>query len=106
MTKTPAIRNQYGEMKTGMPKGRAIFTPGPGSRVPPSGALPATRRCYVLDGVRACRVRRVRRFPFQDTPGMDGQLSEPSPTLQAWLRTARPSSRPWHLLLLAGLRPD
>src|SRR6266516_2172993 len=81
MTNTPAIRNQYGEMNTGMPKGRAICTPGLGSRVPPSGALPATRRCYVLKRVRACRVVRVRRFRFEDTPGMDGQVSEPSPTL-------------------------
>src|SRR6185312_10858732 len=96
---TPAIRNQYGEMNTGMPKGRAIFTPGPCSRDcsrdSPSGALPATRRCYVLERVRACRVVRVCCFPggdmpsvsgrglfvFEDTPGMDGQLSEGSPTL-------------------------
>src|SRR5579859_2059165 len=81
MTNTPAIKNQYGEMKTGMPKGRAIFTPGPRSRVPPSGALPVTRRCYVLERTRAWRLMRVRRFHLEDTPGMDGQLSEPSPTL-------------------------
>src|SRR5690242_2745222 len=68
-------------MNTGMPKGRAILTPGPGSRVPPSGALPATRRCYVLERGIACRVVRMRRFRFEDTPGMDGQVSEPSPTL-------------------------
>src|SRR5215831_17899728 len=50
MRNTPAIRNQYGEMNTGIPKGRAIRMPGPGSRIPPPpGALPATRRCYVLD---------------------------------------------------------
>src|SRR5438552_8816756 len=81
MTNTPAIRNQYGEMYTGMPKGRAILTPGPGSRFPPPGALPATRRCYVLERVRACHVVRVRLVRFEDTPGMDGQVSEPSPTL-------------------------
>src|SRR5690348_12446624 len=91
-------------MYTGMPKGRAILTPGPCSRDPPSGVLPATRRCYVLQRVTACRVVRVCRFPaedvaslrqgalggaarpgisvFEDTPGMDGQLSEGSPTLR------------------------
>src|SRR3954447_24099811 len=31
-TKTPAITNQYGEMKTGMPNGRAMMIPGPDSR--------------------------------------------------------------------------
>src|SRR5215472_4859515 len=30
--KTPAITNQYGEMKTGMPNGRAMMIPGPVSR--------------------------------------------------------------------------
>jgi len=30
--KTPAITNQYGEMNTGMPNGRAMTIPGPDSR--------------------------------------------------------------------------
>src|SRR5215510_1885365 len=30
--KTPAIMNQYGEMYTGMPNGRAMMIPGPLSR--------------------------------------------------------------------------
>src|ERR1041384_5560667 len=30
--KTPAITNQYGEMNTGMPNGRATTIPGPDSR--------------------------------------------------------------------------
>ena len=44
--KTPAITNQYGEMITGMPNGRAITIPDPGcfggrwSRR--SGVMPAT----------------------------------------------------------------
>src|SRR5580693_8390415 len=32
MMKTPAITNQYGEMYTGMPNGRASTIPGPASR--------------------------------------------------------------------------
>src|SRR6266699_864580 len=32
MMKTPAITNQYGEMNTGMPNGRAMRNPGPDSR--------------------------------------------------------------------------
>src|SRR5215831_10194124 len=63
-----------------MPKGRAIRTPGPGSRGPPAGALPATRRCYVLERHNTCRGERVR-YLFEDTPAMDGQLSDAWPTL-------------------------
>ena len=65
---TPAIRNQYGEMYTGMPKGRATRTPGLCSCAPPSGALPATRRCYVLERVTACPVGAGGSFRPQDMP--------------------------------------
>src|SRR6516165_7531408 len=47
-------------MNTGMPKGRAIRTPALGSRDPPSGVLPATRRCYVLEPDNRCPVRHAR----------------------------------------------
>ena len=67
-------------MNTGMPKGRAIRTPGDGSRDPPSGALPATRRCYVLERHHRCRDERVR-YLVEDTPVIGGQLSEAWPTL-------------------------
>src|SRR5262249_14538933 len=67
-------------MNTGMPKGRAMRTPGPGSRDPPSGALPCTGRCYVLERHNRCRDGRVLHL-FEDTPVIAGQLSEAWPTL-------------------------
>src|SRR2546429_4325792 len=63
MMKTPAIRNQYGEMYTGMPNGRATTIPGPVSRRWGgfsavaggfSGVVLAT--IPMLRGVRAVRV--------------------------------------------------
>src|SRR5215475_15545642 len=68
-------------MNTGMPNGRAMRTPGPGSRDPPSGALPATRRCYVLERHNRCRGERMLHL-FDDTPAIGRQLSEAWPTLR------------------------
>src|SRR5262252_207126 len=96
-------------MNTGMPKGRAMRTPGPGSRDPPSGALPATRRCYVLKRHNRCRDERVLFLSgdapvlFGDTPAIGGQLSEAWPTLPGMgdesatgpgTATAEPPERP------------
>ena len=67
-------------MNTGMPNGRAIRTPAPGSRDPPSGALPATRRCYVLQCDIRRRAERVL-FLSEDTTAIGGQLSVAWPTL-------------------------
>src|SRR5499425_943538 len=90
-------------MYTGMPKGRAMRTPGPGSRDPPAGALPATRRCYVLERHYRCPGERVP-CRFEDTPAIGGQLSEGWPTLPdmgdesatppAGTVTAEPPERP------------
>src|SRR6516225_8726827 len=67
-------------MNTGMPKGRAIRTPAPGSRDPPSGVLPATRRCYVLERDNRCPVSTCG-IDSADTAAMAGQLSDAWPTL-------------------------
>src|SRR6516225_5127134 len=67
-------------MNTGMPKGRAIRTPALGSRDPPSGVLPATRRCYVLEPDNRCPVSTCG-IDSADTPAMAGQLSDAWPTL-------------------------
>src|SRR5215472_16394275 len=64
-----------------MPNGRAIRTPAAGSRDLPSGALPATRRCYVLERDNRCRAERVLLL-FADTPAIGGQLSDAWPTLR------------------------
>src|SRR6516164_1874616 len=89
-------------MNTGMPNGRAIRTPAPESRDPPSGALPATRRCYVLERDNRCREGGVLSL-FEDTTEICGQLSEAWPTLPgmgdegttpASTATAEPPERP------------
>src|SRR6516225_701696 len=92
-------------MNTGMPKGRAIRTPALGSRDPPSGVLPATRRCYVLEPDNRCPVSTCG-IDSADTPAMAGQLSDAWPTLpgmgdesatvasSAGAATAEPPERP------------
>src|SRR6201981_3912679 len=92
-------------MNTGMPKGRAIRPPGPGPPRPPSGALPATRRCYVLERDSRCPVSTCG-IDSADTPAMAGQLSDAWPTLPdmgdesasvgppAGTATAEPPERP------------
>src|SRR6516162_2139898 len=92
-------------MNTGMPKGRAIRTPALGSRDPPSGVLPATRRCYVLEPDNRCPVSTCG-IDSADTPAMAGQLSDAWPTLRgmsdesatgassAGAATAAPPERP------------
>src|SRR6516225_4274006 len=92
-------------MNTGMPKGRAIRTPALGSRDPPSGVLPATRRCYVLEPDNRCPVSTCG-IDSADTPAMAGQLSDAWPTLPgmgdesataastAGAATAEPPERP------------
>src|SRR6266700_1603240 len=64
-TNRPATRNQYGEIYTGTPNGRAMTMPYLASRRAPggggssgrcacwrscSGVMPVTPRCYVLQG--------------------------------------------------------
>src|SRR5438477_5817430 len=55
---TPAMRNQYGEMYTGIPNGRAITIPGWGSRcggAGRSGVMPATLTMLRDDGAAGRR---------------------------------------------------
>src|SRR6266567_520001 len=75
MMKTPAITNQYGEMNTGMPNGRAMRIPGPDSRRwggfsavagGSSGVVLAT-----LPMLRAVRIVRVDARGQRVGPGGD-----------------------------------
>src|SRR5579875_3270191 len=63
--KTPAITNQYGEIYTGMPNGRAMTTPGP-----------AWRRCGRRPGVMPVTVPMLRA-PL--ARGGDGRPPPPTP---------------------------
>src|SRR5438270_2475893 len=67
---TPAIRNQYGEMYTGIPNGRAMTSPGCGSRccgAGRSGVIPAT--LTMLRDIGSARGRRGRRAAGVSRPG-------------------------------------
>src|SRR6266567_3573077 len=86
MMKTPAITNQYGEMNTGMPNGRAMRIPGPFSRRWGgfsavsggfSGVVLAT--LPMLRGVRAVRVGA--RSP---------RMSVACPTVALWIKLCWP----------------
>src|ERR1700753_1645768 len=78
-TKTPAITNQYGEMNTGMPNGRAMIIPGPDSRR--WGGFSAVSGG--LSGVVLATLPMLRAAPdARDGPGSP-RMSELCPTVTA-----------------------
>src|SRR5712671_564390 len=76
MMKTPAITNQYGEMNTGMPNGRAMMIPGPLSRrwggfSPVSGGFSGVVLA-TLPMLRGARIVRVDARPAEIPPNVGG----------------------------------
>ena len=78
--KTPAITNQYGEMYTGMPNGRAMMIPGPDSRR--WGGFSAVAGGF--SGVVLATLPMLRAvLAGRDDPGTP-RMSEVCPTVASW----------------------